>query len=120
MARKKKNYSFLKHLKKIGFSNRLAVYILFFLLLGLIGGFELAVYSIKLNYLGALACWTVVFTPIGTATSIVLSKIVDKSKAENTVGGVKYEQCLIDAEKQGDFIPETDATYVEEDESIPI
>ncbi len=38
-------------------------------------------------------CWTVVFTPIGTACSIVLSRIVDKSRAENTSAdgeGIKY------------------------------
>lgn len=87
-----------KHLEKIGFSNRLAVYVLFFLLIGLIGGFILAVYSIKANYLGALACWTVVFTPIGTAASIVLSRIVDKSKAENTIGGIKYSLALSEPE----------------------
>ena len=36
------------------------------------------------------------FTPLGTATSIVLSRIVDKSKAENTKGGIKYEQVFLD------------------------
>lgn len=35
---------------------------------------------------GALACWTVVFTPIGTAVGIVLGKIVDKNRAENVSG----------------------------------
>ena len=37
-------------------------------------------------YTGALACYTVVFTPIGTAIGIVLGKIVDKNKAENVSG----------------------------------
>ena len=41
--------------------------------------------------MGSLLCWTVVFTPIGTAASIALSHVVDKSKAENTVGGIKYD-----------------------------
>ena len=53
----------------------------------------LAVLSIKYQYTGALACWTVVFTPIGTALSIVLSRIVEKNRAENTSAdgeGVKY------------------------------
>ena len=54
------------------------------LFVGLAGGFVLAVLSIKYQYTGALACWTVVFTPIGTAVSIVLARIVDKSRAENT------------------------------------
>lgn len=72
------------HLKGLGFTNRLAVYLLLFLLLGLAGGFVLAVLSIRAQYTGALMCWTVVFTPIGTAVGLVLGKIVDKSKAENT------------------------------------
>ncbi|RKJ76119.1 hypothetical protein D7X33_15470 [Butyricicoccus sp. 1XD8-22] len=53
----------------------------------------MAVLSIKYQYTGALACWTVVFTPIGTALSIVLSRIVEKNRAENTSAngeGVKY------------------------------
>ena len=70
----------------IGFTNCLAIYLLLFLAAGLIGGFLLAVLSIKYQYAGALACWTVVFTPIGTAIGIVLGKIVDKSKAENVSG----------------------------------
>ena len=92
--KKEKTHRFLQHLEKIGFSNRLAVYVLLFLLIGLIGGFVLAYFSITRDYLGALACWTIVFTPIGTATSICLSRIVDKSKAENTVGGIKYDLAL--------------------------
>lgn len=47
------------------------------------GGFYLARMSIQYQYVGALACWTVVFTPIGTAIGVVLGKIVDKNKAEN-------------------------------------
>ena len=62
----------------LGFTNCLAIYLLLFLVAGLLGGFLLAVLSIKYQYAGALACWTVVFTPIGTA--------VDKSKAENMSG----------------------------------
>lgn len=78
---------------KVGFTNRLAVYMLLFLAAGLVGGFFLAWRSISVDYLGALACWTVVFTPIGTATSIVIGKVVDKSRAENTAGngdGIKF------------------------------
>lgn len=71
---------------EIGFTNCLAIYLLLFLVAGLIGGFLLAVLSIKYQYAGALACWTVVFTPIGTAVGIVIGKVVDKSKAENVSG----------------------------------
>jgi hypothetical protein len=83
----------LKHLASLGFTNRLAIYILLFLAAGLAGGFYLALRSIVTGYTGALMCWTVVFTPIGTACSIVLSRIVHKSETENTSAdgdGIKY------------------------------
>ncbi len=54
-----------------------------FLLAGLAGGFYLALKSIEYQYTGALACFTVVFTPIGTAIGIVLNSIVHKSETEN-------------------------------------
>lgn len=84
---------FLVLLERLGFTNCLAVLLVLLLLIGLVGGFILAVLSIKYQYTGALACWTVVFTPIGTAISIVLVRIVDKSRAENTSAdgeGIKY------------------------------
>ncbi len=61
--------------------------------MGLICGTYLALKSIEYQYMGALACFTVVFTPIGTATSIVLGAIVHKSEVENTSAtgeGIKY------------------------------
>lgn len=85
--------SIMKHLASLGFTNRLAIYILLFLAAGLAGGFYLALRSIITGYTGALMCWTVVFTPIGTACSIVLSKIVHKSEVENSSAdgeGIKY------------------------------
>ena len=85
--------SITKHLASLGFTNRLAIYILLFLAAGLAGGFYLALRSIITGYTGALMCWTVVFTPIGTACSIVLSKIVHKSEVENSSAdgeGIKY------------------------------
>lgn len=80
-------------LSRIGFTNVLALLIMLFLATGLAGGFYLALESIRTGYTGALMCWTVVFTPIGTACSIVLSKIVAKSEAENkgpNGEGIKY------------------------------
>lgn len=91
--RQKKN-PIIKHFGNLGFTNRLAIYIMIFLAVGLAGGFYLAVRSIQYNFTGSLLCWTVVFTPIGTACSIVLSRIVDKSRDENTGPngeGVKWE-----------------------------
>lgn len=79
--------------KCMGNTDRLGYILVFILALGLAGGFALAVLSIRYQYTGALACWTVVFTPIGTALSIVLSRIVEKNRAENTGAdgeGVKY------------------------------
>ena len=64
-------------LEFLGYTNCLGVLLVLLLLLGLAGGFVLAVLSIKYQYTGALACWTVVFTPIGTAISVVLVRIVD-------------------------------------------
>lgn len=71
-------------MESLGFTNRLAVYLVMMLAIGLAGGFLLAIYSIRARYTGSLLCWTVVFTPIGTGMSVVLARIVDKSRAENT------------------------------------
>ena len=79
--------------KRLGFTNRLAVVLVVLLALGLAGGFVLAVMSIRHSYTGALACYTVVFTPIGTGLTIVLNSTVRKSTIENTAGdgtGVVY------------------------------
>lgn len=83
---KKERKGFFRHLASLGFTNRYAIYLLLFLVAGLAGGFYLAVMSIRYQYTGALACYTVVFTPIGTAVGIVLGKIVDKNRAENVSG----------------------------------
>lgn len=82
----KKRKGLLKHLASLGFTNRLAIYILMFLAAGLAGGFYLALKSIQYGYTGALMCWTVVFTPVGTAASVAISKVVDKNRAQNTGG----------------------------------
>lgn len=100
-----KSGSFLALLVRLGFTNCLAVLLVLLLFVGLVGGFALAVLSIKYQYTGALACWTVVFTPIGTAVSIVLVRIVDKSRAENTGSdgeGIKYA-----AAKANHFAPQS-------------
>lgn len=93
MARRRKKNPVVQHFSALGFTNRLALYILLFLAAGLAGGFLLAWRSIGIGYTGALMCWTVVFTPIGTACGVVLAKVVDKSKEENTGAdgeGIKY------------------------------
>lgn len=77
-------------MRGLPFTNKLALYVLFLVSLNLGGGFVLAILSIKYQYMGALACWTIVSTPVGTCATLVLGKIVNKSKAENTRGGIKY------------------------------
>lgn len=97
---------FLALLERIGVTNCLGFLLVILLLLGLAGGFILAVLSIKYQYTGALACWTVVFTPIGTAVSIVLVRIVDKSRAENT--GADGEGIKFAAAKAANFTQPTE------------
>ena len=82
----KRRKGLFKHLVSVGFTNRLAIYVLIFLAAGLLGGFYLALESIRYGYMGALMCWTVVFTPIGTVAALVVGKVVDKNRDENTGG----------------------------------
>lgn len=82
-------------IKKTGIGNtdRLALYLVSLLAAGLAGGFFLALESIRYQYMGALACYTAVFAPIGTALGIVLNSIVRKSESENTGAdgeGIKF------------------------------
>lgn len=79
--------------RRMGNTDLLGFLLVLLLAAGLAGGFVLGLLSIRYQYTGPLACWTVVFTPIGTALSIVLSRIVEKNRAENTSAageGVKY------------------------------
>lgn len=99
-----------KKKKRIGFTDSLAIYILLYLFVGLIGGFYLALKSIEYNYLGALACYTVVFAPIGTVASIVIGKVVDKNRDENTGGngdGIKFA-----AAQASGFVQDDDYTVI--------
>lgn len=93
MANKKKN-RLLKHFKSIGFTNRLSLYSLGFLMVSIVLGFILAVMSIRHETNFALAAYTCSVAPIGTFVSIAIGKSIDKSKSENTSGGVKYEMAL--------------------------
>lgn len=109
LASKKSRQRKQKKRKKtgIGFTNRLAIFLLLFLVAGLIGGFALSVLSIKYQYVGPLACWTVVFAPVGTAIGIVIGKVVDKNKSEN-VGGNGDGITFASAQAKGFSIPEDD------------
>lgn len=60
------------------YSRLLGWIVVLFLACLLAGGFFLALLSIKYQYTGALACWTICATPIGTAVTIVLGKTIDK------------------------------------------
>lgn len=70
--------------KQMGFTDRLALVCVAMLTVGLLMAFTLSVMSIRADYNGALACFTVVFTPIGTMLGIVLTAVVNKNRAENT------------------------------------
>ena len=54
--KKRKKNRVLSHLKCLGFTNRLALYIIIFLAVGLAGGFYLAIRSISGDYTGSLLC----------------------------------------------------------------
>lgn len=79
--------------RRIGFTNCMAIYIIILLSFGMLGGFILAFDSIRYDYMGALACYTVGFTPMSTALSLVLGKVVKKNEMENTSSegeGIQY------------------------------
>lgn len=81
----------------MGFTNKMAVYILGLLSVALILSFVLAVMSIREQYMGVLACWTACLTPLGVGLDIVLNSTVKKSTAENTSGdgdGIRYRQIV--------------------------
>lgn len=67
-----------------GFTDCLAVACVLLLFIGLNMSYRLSVMSIEADYMGALQCFTVVFTPIGTMLGIVLTAVVQKNRAENT------------------------------------
>lgn len=95
-----------KKRQPIGFTNQLALYLMLFLTAGLVGGFILAWKSIEFQYMGALACFTVVFTPVGTAVGIVLNSIVHKSDHENTGAdgeGIKFATAKAAGFVENDF-----------------
>ncbi|MCD8240195.1 MAG: hypothetical protein LUB58_02210 [Oscillospiraceae bacterium] len=78
-------------MKRLGFTNKLALVLVVLLVFMVAGGFYLACLSIQRSYTGALYCYTVIATPLGTALSVVLAKEVYTSKAALTEGGIKYE-----------------------------
>lgn len=90
-------------MRKLGFTNKLAVCLVGVLVMGLMMAFILALLSIRTQYMGTLACFTVVFTPLGTGIDIVLHAIVNKSKAENINGdgtGIRYKQIVSELKKE--------------------
>lgn len=111
---RKKTRQRSKKRQSIGFTNRLAIYLMLFLAAGLAGGFYLALKSIEHQYMGALACYTVVFTPMGAMANIVLNSIVHKSDHENT--GADGEGIKFAAAKAAGFIQVDDG--VEESPAI--
>lgn len=114
--KKKKESKIVAHISGLGFTNRLAVLLVMLLFAGLGGGFYLARLSIANSYTGALACWTAAFAPIGTAIGVVLARIVDKSKAENT--GANGEGIVYAQAKAANFTTTADDTGSNESPAI--
>lgn len=86
--------------KKLGFTNTLAIYLILLLTLTLGLGFYLALESIKAQYTGALICWSCVVGPLDACLGIVLVRVVDKSRAENTSNGTGVSYALAMAETE--------------------
>lgn len=84
----------------------MAVYLIALLTVGIILSFVLAWRSINYQYMGSLACWTIVFTPLAAGIDIVLNSIVKKNMQENTSAdgeGIRYRQ-LLDNQEGGPTI----------------
>ncbi len=104
-----------KHFADIGFTNRLSLYVVCIIFVTIVMGFYLAVESIKYNYVGSLICFTAAIAPLDAALSIVLGKVVDKNRDENTGGngdGITFAQAAANNFKQDG--------YYYSDEDIPI
>ena len=89
--------------KKIGFTNTLAIYLVLLLTLTLGLGFYLALESIRAQYTGALICWSCVIGPLDACLGVVLVRVVDKSRAENTGAdgnGISYALAMAEAESK--------------------
>lgn len=87
--------------KKIGFTNTLAIYLVLLLTLTLGLGFYLALESIRAQYTGALICWSCVIGPLDACLGVVLVRVVDKSRAENTGAdgnGISYALAMAETE----------------------
>lgn len=89
--------------KKTGFTNTLAIYLVLLLTLTLGLGFYLALESIRAQYTGALICWSCVIGPLDACLGVVLVRVVDKSRAENTGAdgnGISYALAMAEAESK--------------------
>lgn len=95
MARKqKKPNRLLEHMKTMGFTNRLSVYSLCFLLVSIVLGFVLAMYSVMKSYTAPLVVYTACVAPIGSLISISIGFSIKKSEKENIAGGIKYDLAM--------------------------
>lgn len=81
----------------MGFTNKMAVWLVGILVGSLVMSFILAVLSITHEYMGALVCWTAFAAPLEVGINIVLTATVRKSQAENTSDngdGIRYRQLI--------------------------
>lgn len=84
--------------KQEQFSKRLAKIVIVGDILLSIITLALCALSIMQQYTGAMPYLTALIGVYNAATGYVLGKYMDKSKAENTVGGIVYESAMSDVD----------------------
>lgn len=100
--------------RKIGFTNKLAIYLVLLLTFSLVLGFYLALESIKAQYTGALICWSCVVAPLDACLGIVLARVVEKSRAENL--GPNGEGIAYAAAQASQFVEDVTSKYQNSDQ----
>lgn len=100
--------------RKLGFTNKLAIYLVLLLTFSLILGFYLALESIKAQYTGALICWSCVVAPLDACLGIVLARVVEKSRAENL--GPNGVGIAYSAAQAAQFVEDVSAKYQNSDQ----
>lgn len=88
--------------RRLGFTNRAAVAVLAEDFLVTIVCLGLCFLSVRWNYSGSLPYLSALIALEQVKVSVVLPFVINKSKAENTRGGITYETALRSTEQQVD------------------
>lgn len=83
-----------KHAKKLEYSKKLAGVVILGDILMSVATLGLCLLSILKSYSGSLPYLTALIGVYNVATGYVLGKYMDKSKAENTKGGIVYDTAI--------------------------